>query len=129
VSLVLWAAFAVTVGVALALAAAWLAWRRASSQERALVKRIAGLPLRRKLALALALARDSRIPLAVRGLPVLTVLYLAMPLDIVPDFIPVLGQLDDVLVVILAVAVLFRFTPRAVIESHLSTQEPSPAHE
>src|SRR5581483_6867514 len=104
-SLVLWAALGAIVALALACAAAWLAWRRASGEERALVKRIARLPLRGKLALALDLARDGRIPVALRGVPVLTVLYLAMPLDIVPDFIPVLGQLDDVLVVVVAVAV------------------------
>jgi uncharacterized membrane protein YkvA (DUF1232 family) len=114
---------AVVAGVLAVFGAASLAWKRASPEERALVKRIARLPLRRKLALAVGLARDRRIPLGLRGLPVLTVLYLAMPVDIVPDFIPVLGQLDDVLLVIVAVAVLFRFTPHTVLELHVSAQE------
>jgi uncharacterized membrane protein YkvA (DUF1232 family) len=48
--------------------------------------------------------------------------YLAMPLDIIPDFIPVIGQLDDFLIVSLAVLLLLKTIPqerfdRAVAEA------------
>jgi uncharacterized membrane protein YkvA (DUF1232 family) len=49
-----------------------------------------------------------------------------MPLDIIPDFIPVIGHLDDVLVLLVGVAVLLRFTPRAVLEEHLARLEAAP---
>ncbi len=74
----LWIA-AITVLVLLALIgiAAWFVWTRSDAAEKALVKRIVRLPFRAKLRLALALVRDSRIPLVVRGIPALLILYLA----------------------------------------------------
>ena len=59
-----------------------------------------------------ALRADQRIPFPVKVIPVLTVIYLAMPLDLVPDFIPVLGYMDDVGIVVLALAAILRCTPR-----------------
>jgi uncharacterized membrane protein YkvA (DUF1232 family) len=50
------------------------------------------------------------------------VLYLAMPL-VVPDFIPVLGQLDDVLVVLVGMALPFRFADRGAIDEHVGALE------
>jgi uncharacterized membrane protein YkvA (DUF1232 family) len=58
---------------------------------------------------------DNRVPLYVKAIPVVLVLYLANPIDIIPDFIPVLGYLDDVAIVLLALALMLRLTPRAVV--------------
>jgi len=104
-------------------AAAWWVRRHADAAGRALMERVLRLSLRRKLRLALALVREPRIPLLVRAVPPALVLYLAMPLDVIPDFIPVIGHLDDVLVLLLGVAVLLRFTPRAVLEEHIARLE------
>ncbi len=104
-------------------AGGWLLWRRADDASRRLIKRVSRLPLRGKLRLALALARDRRIPLPIRGLPPALVLYLALPLDIVPDFIPVLGQLDDLLILGVGLALLLRFTPRQVLEERIALLE------
>ena len=64
------------------------------------------------------LVRDPRVPWLVRLLPVPLLIYLASPIDIIPDFIPVIGQADDVLVVAAALWVLLRFTPREVVAEH-----------
>ena len=98
------------------------ALRHRDAAGRALVQRILRLPLRHKLRLALALMRERRIPLLVRTVPPALVLYLAMPLDIIPDFIPVIGHLDA-LVLLLGIGVLLRFTPRRVLEEHLARLE------
>ncbi|HEY4685261.1 MAG TPA: DUF1232 domain-containing protein [Dehalococcoidia bacterium] len=119
----LFVAFLALLGVVLAAVAAWLAWRSADEGSRRLVKRVARLRWRAKLRLALALARDRRIPLVLRALPPALILYLAMPLDVVPDFIPVLGQLDDLLIVGAGVALLLRLTPREVLEEHVRALE------
>jgi len=119
-----WIILAVATALVLAMAAAaWRLRRATRPEDRALIDRILRLSLRRKLRLAAALVREPRIPVLVRALPPALVLYLAMPLDIIPDFIPVIGHLDDVLVLLLGVAVLLRFTPRAVLEEHLAQLE------
>ena len=66
---------------------------------------------------------DDRIPLTARLIPPALVLYLAMPLDLVPDIIPVLGQLDDLLAVVVGVALLARLTPMGILEAHLGAIE------
>lgn len=115
----------VTVLVFLALIgiAAWFMWTRSDEAEKALVKRITRLPFRAKFRLAFALIRDSRIPLAVRAIPALLILYLALPIDVIPDFIPVVGYLDDLLILGIGVGVLLRLTPRDVLEEHVARLE------
>lgn len=98
-----------------AVLAAVLLWRSAPAEDRAIVKRISRLGWRDKLRLATRLMRERRIALPVRVIPPLIVLYLAMPLDVIPDFIPILGQLDDMLVIALGVGLLIRFAPRNVV--------------
>jgi uncharacterized membrane protein YkvA (DUF1232 family) len=126
VSLFLWlvlVAIVATVGLA---GGVWLAWRRSDEADRLLVKRIGRLKFRAKLGLARAMWADRRIPFVVRAIPPALILYLAMPIDIVPDFIPVLGQLDDVVVVAVGMGLLLRFTPREVLEEHVTRLEDRP---
>ncbi len=111
---------ATVLGLALLLAAGALLRARDNDPERKeLVRRIGRLSLRNKGRLAVALVRDRRIPLAARAIPPALVLYLATPIDVIPDFIPVLGHLDDVLIVGLGIHLLLRFTPRAALSDQL----------
>jgi uncharacterized membrane protein YkvA (DUF1232 family) len=105
--------------------AAWLIIRRTDDETRSLVKRAAKLPIGRKFRLASRLARDRRIPAPVRLIPPAAVLYLAMPIDIIPDFIPVVGYLDDILVVLVAAGLLLKFVGRPVLEEHIARLEPA----
>ena len=101
---------------------AWMVARRWQQDEahREIKLQFGALSWRKKLRLAGRLVKDRRLPLAVRAIPVLLVLYLAMPIDIIPDFIPLLGQLDDVVMVAVAIALIIRFTPEAVFREHLA---------
>ncbi|KON81365.1 DUF1232 domain-containing protein [Azoarcus sp. PA01] len=60
-------------------------------------------------------ARDPRTPVAVRLLALAVAAYALSPIDLIPDFIPVLGYLDDLLIVPLGVALVVRLTPPEVI--------------
>jgi len=102
---------------------ALIVWRLASTRTRKLAGRIGGLPWRHKLALAGRLMTDERIPIYVRVVPPALVLYLALPIDIVPDFIPVIGQVDDILVLAIGIALLVRLAPFKVLDEHLTELE------
>ncbi|NOS96106.1 MAG: DUF1232 domain-containing protein [Methylotenera sp.] len=47
----------------------------------------------------------------------LAVGYLLLPFDLIPDFIPVLGQLDDVIIIPVLLYLALLFIPKAVIQS------------
>jgi uncharacterized membrane protein YkvA (DUF1232 family) len=61
---------------------------------------------------------DPRVPRSRRAVLVLLVAYLAMPIDVVPDFIPVVGQLDDLIVVALALRYLLRAVTPELLREH-----------
>jgi uncharacterized membrane protein YkvA (DUF1232 family) len=60
------------------------------------------------LVLLKRLLRDERVPRRRKAVLVALVAYLAMPIDLVPDFIPVAGQLDDAIVAALALRYALR---------------------
>ena len=56
-------------------------------------------------------ARSARTPWAARLLAVCVAAYALSPIDLVPDFIPVIGYLDDLILVPLAIALVVRLIP------------------
>ena len=62
-------------------------------------------------------ARDPRTPVLVRLLALLVAAYAFSPIDLIPDFIPVIGYLDDLVIVPLGLALVIRFTPPEVLEA------------
>ena len=59
---------------------------------------------------------DKRTPLLAKILALITVGYLLSPIDLIPDFIPVLGILDDLLLVPLLITITLKLIPREIIE-------------
>jgi uncharacterized membrane protein YkvA (DUF1232 family) len=70
------------------------------------------------LALFRGLLGDDRVPRRAKIALVAGGLYLAMPLDLVPDFIPVAGQADDAIVAALILRFLLTSTARSVLYEH-----------
>lgn len=63
------------------------------------------------------LLTDPRVEWWRKALLVAVIVYLASPIDLVPDFIPVAGQLDDAVLVVIALRVLLRGSgPRVLVE-------------
>ena len=70
----------------------------------------------RRDALAVYLAaRDPRVPWYAKALAAATAAYAFSPIDLIPDFIPVLGHLDDLVLLPLAVALVVRLIPPEVM--------------
>src|SRR5262245_41310645 len=66
---------------------------------------------------ALGLAcRDPRVPWYAKALAAAVVAYAVSPIDLIPDFIPVIGYLDDALVIPLGVALVIRMIPSEVMD-------------
>lgn len=68
-------------------------------------------------ALVLAL-KDSDTPMIAKVFAGITVAYALSPVDLVPDFIPVLGYLDDVILLPMLVALTVKFIPSDVLEKN-----------
>lgn len=60
-------------------------------------------------------ARDPRTPWFIRCLAVAVAAYALSPIDLIPDFIPVLGYLDDLLIVPLGLLLVIRWLPPLVL--------------
>ena len=73
-------------------------------------------------ALLLAL-KDADTPMLAKVFAGITVVYALSPIDLVPDFIPVLGYLDDVILLPMLVAITIRFIPKDVLESSRQNAE------
>lgn len=56
-------------------------------------------------------ARDPRTPFAAKAVAALVAAYALSPIDLIPDFVPVLGYLDDLIIVPLGVALAIRLIP------------------
>ncbi len=61
--------------------------------------------------------RDPRLPWYAKGFAALVVAYAFSPIDLVPDFIPVLGYLDDLILVPVGVALALRMIPPEVMKA------------
>ena len=64
------------------------------------------------------LVRDPRVPVRAKLVLGATVLYLAMPIDLVPDFVPIAGQLDDAIVAAFALRYVIGATSPEIVAEH-----------
>ena len=66
-------------------------------------------------------ARDPRTPWYARVLALGLAAYALSPIDLIPDFVPVLGYLDDAILLPLGILVAVRLVPPAVMAEHRAT--------
>jgi uncharacterized membrane protein YkvA (DUF1232 family) len=64
------------------------------------------------------LLTDPRVDWWRKALLVLVIAYIASPIDLVPDFVPIAGQLDDAIVVVLAIRLLLRGGGPRLLSEH-----------
>lgn len=67
--------------------------------------------------------KDIETPWFAKIFAAITVVYALSPIDLVPDFVPVLGYLDDVILLPALVALTIKFIPKEVFEKHRQAAE------
>ena len=108
----LFIAVAVTATVyVLVVAALFFAGRRTAAKELALL-------LPNLVALFKGLSREPRVPRKSKVLLVVGVVWFASPIDLIPEFIPVLGPLDDAVVAALILRHILRKAGKEVVAEH-----------
>lgn len=71
------------------------------------------------------LLKDRRIHIRHKVLLIILIGYLAMPIDIIPDFIPVAGQLDDAIIVALVLRIILKKAGKKIIRTNWAGPEKS----
>jgi len=64
------------------------------------------------------LLTDSRVPFWVRIALPLALIYVISPIDILPDFIPVMGRVDDIIAIVAGIMILLKLAPKKVVNQH-----------
>jgi uncharacterized membrane protein YkvA (DUF1232 family) len=63
-------------------------------------------------------ARDPRVPWCAKALAIAVAAYALSPIDLIPDFVPVLGYVDDLIIVPLGIALVIRLIPPEIMTQH-----------
>lgn len=63
------------------------------------------------------LLRDPRVPLRLKAIPFLVGIYLLSPFDLI-GFIPIIGQLDDLAILVLGIRLFIRLTPQQIVQEN-----------
>lgn len=71
------------------------------------------------------LVKHPETPRGARWVAIAVIAYAVSPIDLIPDFIPVLGQLDELILLPLGVALAMKLTPRPLWEARLREAEAS----
>lgn len=67
--------------------------------------------------------KDKETPVSAKILATITVAYALSPIDLIPDFIPVLGYLDDVLILPALAALTIKLIPKEKLEQYRTESE------
>jgi uncharacterized membrane protein YkvA (DUF1232 family) len=67
--------------------------------------------------------RDPRVSWGAKALALAVAAYALSPIDLIPDFIPVLGYLDDLIIVPLGIALVLRMIPPEIMAEHRAAAE------
>ncbi|NQW26892.1 MAG: DUF1232 domain-containing protein [Flammeovirgaceae bacterium] len=77
----------------------------------------AGKKLKREIKVYQLIRKDERTPKMAKVLLAASIGYTLLPFDIIPDFIPVIGHLDDIIIVPALVMLALKMVPKEVIDN------------
>lgn len=62
-------------------------------------------------------SRDPNLSIHIKVMAILVAAYALSPIDLIPDFIPIVGLLDDIIIIPLGLALIIHLTPPDIIEA------------
>ena len=71
------------------------------------------------------LSFDKRVPLILRALLPVAIIYAVSPFDLVPDRLPILGRFDDLIFIALSLLLLVKLSPKEAVDEHNGVAPPS----
>ena len=77
----------------------------------------------KQLRLVWLLLRDQQVPFWVKSIPALSVVYVISPVDFIPDPLVGLGQLDDIGIILLGIALFIKMCPPNLVEYYQNMLE------
>lgn len=77
--------------------------------------------------LAWRLLKDGRVPPITKLVPAGALFYVLFPADLLPDFIPALGQFDDLTVLTISLVLFVRLSPRDLVRGHMDAMAGRPS--
>jgi uncharacterized membrane protein YkvA (DUF1232 family) len=82
--------------------------------------------LKRDVSALYRAARDPRVPWYAKGVAIATAAYALSPIDLIPDFIPVLGYLDDLIIVPAGIWLAVKLIPPEIMAEHRAAGTAAP---
>lgn len=82
--------------------------------------------LKAQLPILMIAYKDKRTPFMAKLIMGIAIGYMLSPIDLIPDFIPVIGLLDDLIIVPLLITISFNLIPKEVIEEAKLAFEKNP---
>jgi uncharacterized membrane protein YkvA (DUF1232 family) len=79
--------------------------------------------LRRDLHATWLAARDPRVPWYAKAVALFVTAYAFSPIDLIPDFVPILGLLDDLIIVPIGLWLAIRLIPPDILQEHRAAAE------
>jgi uncharacterized membrane protein YkvA (DUF1232 family) len=67
--------------------------------------------------------REPEVSTLLKAVPILAALYVVSPLDFIPDVLPIVGQLDDLGILLLALEAFVKLSPSRIVAYHQSAIE------
>jgi len=75
------------------------------------------------------LLRDPEVPFYLKFLPLVAFVYLLIPFDFLPDVVPVVGQLDDLTLLLVGAKVFIELSPQSAVARHMQAIRTSDGYE
>jgi uncharacterized membrane protein YkvA (DUF1232 family) len=81
------------------------------------------MPFIKQFRLTIRMLNDPRVSYATKAIPLVVLLYVLSPVDLIPDMIPLVGLIDDVAILLAGMRLFEAFVPDYIVYEHRAALE------